>query len=103
MAFQNGNAILLCHNETMDVSIDQAGRIVVPKSVRERFGLRKDSKLKLEETAEGIVLRPVRRESGLMKDEHGWLVFSGHPEAGINWDTVVDDMREERIREIGGW
>jgi AbrB family looped-hinge helix DNA binding protein len=87
----------------MQVTIDQAGRIVVPKSVRDRLGLRKDSALELEETADGLFLKPVERKSGLSKDEHGWLVFSGDSESKINWDTIVDDMREERIREIGGW
>src|SRR5208337_4355815 len=46
----------------MVVTIDSAGRIVVPKPVRERLGLRKDSKLELEETADGIVLKPVENE-----------------------------------------
>ncbi len=87
----------------MQVTIDQAGRIVVPKSVRDRLGLRKDSALELEELADGLVLKPAARAPGLKKDEHGWLVFCGESESGINWDTIVDDMREERIREIGGW
>jgi AbrB family looped-hinge helix DNA binding protein len=86
----------------MQITMDPAGRIVVPKAVREHFGLRGDSRLELEETADAIVLRPVERGAGLAKDEDGWLVFAGDPEVRINWDTIVDDMREERIREIGG-
>jgi AbrB family looped-hinge helix DNA binding protein len=87
----------------MHVKIDQAGRIVLPKKIRDRFGLRKNSELELKESAEGIVLKPVSDESCLMLDKDGWLVFTGRPIGKINWDRLVDDMREERIREIGGW
>lgn len=87
----------------MQVTIDKAGRIVVPKAVRERLGLREDSELKLEENASGIVLTPVRSESGLVRDEHGWLVHTASPAGKIDWDRLADDMRDERIREIGGW
>ena len=87
----------------MQVTIDQAGRIVVPKSVRERFGLRKDSKLELEETAEGMVLKPIEQESALVRDKHGWLVHTGRPVGKIDWDRLVQEDREERMRKIGGW
>ena len=86
----------------MQVTIDQAGRIVVPKAVRERFGLRKDSELELEETAEGIVLRPVEPKSGLIR-RHGRLVFTGSPVGKVNWDRLVEEDREARMRKIGGW
>lgn len=87
----------------MNVRIDSAGRIVVPKKVRERLGLRKDSELVLEESSEGITLKPVRQESALVRDKHGWLVFTGTPVGHIDWDRLVEDDREARIREIGGW
>lgn len=87
----------------MNVKIDSAGRIVVPKKVRERFRLRKDSELRLEESVEGITLKPVRQESALVRDERGWLVFTGKPAGNIDWDRLVEEDREARIREIGGW
>ena len=86
----------------MVVKVDQAGRIILPKPVRDRLSLRKDSELELEETGEGVVLKLRAREQ-LWKRENGRLVFYGEPVGKVNWDRVVDDMREERIREIGGW
>ena len=86
----------------MVLKVDQAGRIVLPKSVRDRLGLHKNSELELEETGEGVVLKPRRREQ-LWRRENGRLVFYGEPVGNVNWDRLVDDMREERIREIGGW
>jgi AbrB family looped-hinge helix DNA binding protein len=100
--FLIGNAIFLCHNNFMVLKVDRAGRIILPKSVRDRMGLQPDSELVLEETGDGIVLKP-RQPEQLWKRENGRLVFCGEPAGKINWDTIVDDMREERIREIGGW
>lgn len=87
----------------MNVRIDSAGRIVVPKRVRERLGLKQNSELELEERAEGIVLKPVQRQSALVRDKHGHLVFTGKPVGPIDWDRLVEEDREARIREVGGW
>lgn len=87
----------------MNVRIDSAGRIVVPKKVRERLGLKRNSELELEESAEGITLKPVRQESALVRDKYGWLVHTGKPIGRIDWDRLVEEDREARIREIGGW
>jgi AbrB family looped-hinge helix DNA binding protein len=87
----------------MNVRIDSAGRIVVPKRVRERLGLKRNSELELEESGDGIVLKPVKQESALVRDKHGWVVFTGKPIGNIDWDRLVEDDREARIREIGGW
>ena len=87
----------------MEVTIDGAGRIVVPKAVRERLGLHKDSRLELEETAEGMVLKPVEQESALVRDKYGWLVHTGRPIGKIDWDRLVENDREERMRKKGGW
>ncbi|MGA7313130.1 MAG: AbrB/MazE/SpoVT family DNA-binding domain-containing protein [Silvibacterium sp.] len=86
----------------MQVTIDQTGRIVVPKAVRERFGLRKDSELELEVTAEGIMLKPVEHEP-LWRRENGRLVFIGRPAGKVNSDRMVHEDREARMRKIGGW
>jgi len=87
----------------MHVRIDSAGRIIVPKKVRERLGLRRDSKLELEESPEAITLKPVRRESPLVNDRRGHLVFTGKPIGVIDWDGLIEEDREARIRKIGGW
>lgn len=86
----------------MEITIDQAGRIVVPKAVRARLGLRKDSKLELKETEDGFILKPVENEP-LWIRENGRLVFIGRPVGKVNWDRIVDEDREARMRKIGGW
>jgi len=39
--------------------IDASGRIVVPDSYRRRWGLSPETELIVQETAEGLILRPV--------------------------------------------
>jgi AbrB family looped-hinge helix DNA binding protein len=82
----------------MRVRIDKAGRITLPKAVRERMGLSNGNKLKLEEDAGKIILRPIAEES-LWRREDGHLVFYGHL-GEVNWDRLIDNMREEQILEI---
>jgi AbrB family looped-hinge helix DNA binding protein len=86
----------------MQVTIDQAGRIVVPKAVRERLGLRKNSMLELEETEDGIVLKPLAQQGGLVR-RNGRLVITGLPVANLDPVRMVEEDREERMRHIGGW
>jgi len=36
----------------------------------------------------------------LVRDSDGFLVIAGLDASGVNWDRLVDDMREESIRQI---
>jgi len=42
--------------------LDKAGRIVLPKAIRERFRLREGSELRLLETENGLTLMPLCQE-----------------------------------------
>lgn len=87
----------------MRIPVDKAGRMVVPKPVRDRLGLQREGNLELVESSEGFVLKPVETNTGLVRDEDGWLVIPGDPNERIDWSRIVDDDREERMRKIGGW
>lgn len=93
----------LWHHEQMQVSIDKAGRIVVPKPIRDRLGLRAESKLELVENDEGFQAKPLDRTARLVRRSNGRLLFTADTSGSIDWDHLVQNMREERIREIGGW
>jgi AbrB family looped-hinge helix DNA binding protein len=99
--FRLANGICECHNGGMQVTIDQAGRIVVPKAVRERLGLHKGSELELKESPEGIVLQPVERTSALAR-RNGRLVIVARPPKDFDPVRAVEEDREERMRYIGG-
>lgn len=81
----------------MRVSIDKAGRLVVPKEMRTRLRLRAGDELEIEAAGEEIVLRPVQ-EAAEFRRERGLWTFRGA--AGPEVDAVEWHLRarEERIR-----
>jgi AbrB family looped-hinge helix DNA binding protein len=85
----------------MTVKMDSAGRIVLPKPVRDHFGLGPGAELELLEEEGKLTLTPPRI-SGLTKKEGRW-VFTGKLPAGFDMQKFIDDEREERIRQQGGW
>lgn len=80
----------------MELKIDKAGRIVVPKPLRERMGFRPDGELEVVEHPEGVLLRKARQSPSMVKIDGLW-VHEGVPERGANWDSVIESVREERI------
>jgi AbrB family looped-hinge helix DNA binding protein len=85
----------------MNLRIDSAGRIILPKHVRDRFGLNAGSALELEERPDGLVLRPAEPTPSMVRRNGRW-VHLGKAPRGFRWNTLVDGMRDERIKEILG-
>ena len=54
--------------------IDKAGRVVIPKPLRQELHLEPGDALEIETSGEQITLRPVR-ETGPLTKEHGVWVF----------------------------
>lgn len=82
----------------MNVTIDKAGRLVVPKEIRDRMGLRAGDELELEEFNGRIEISKPRRERKLIENEHGLLTLEPDPDAP---PVTAEEMREEleRVRE----
>ncbi len=85
----------------MIVKIDGAGRIVLPKRVRERFDLRAGTKLELEERPEGLMLRPAEQSPSMVRRDGIW-VHLGKAPSGFRWNSIVEDVRDERTKEASG-
>lgn len=81
----------------MNVAIDKLGRIVVPKPVRDRLGLHAGTEMDLSATADALVLRPLRRQPGLIQVD-GILVHQGQPQGDLS--RAVEEARDARIREL---
>jgi AbrB family looped-hinge helix DNA binding protein len=80
------------------ISIDKAGRVVLPKSVREKMRVEPGDDLLVEAEGDRITLRPIRQEA-LLKKEYGIWVYQGEPtDASI--PDLIDAEREKRIREL---
>lgn len=85
----------------MTLKIDKAGRVILPKPLRDRLGLREGSDLDLQETAEGVLLKPAERRPSMVKKQGLW-VHTGKLPPGFNAVEAIRDDREERIRKLAG-
>jgi AbrB family looped-hinge helix DNA binding protein len=78
--------------------MDKAGRIVLPKPMREELQLGPGDSLELESSEDQIVLRPARGR-GRMYKEHGmWVFDSGEPLTVETVNKTIRRVREERDR-----
>jgi AbrB family looped-hinge helix DNA binding protein len=76
--------------------IDKAGRVVIPKPLREELQLQPGDTLEMESSGEQITLRPVRGTGPLMKEHGVWVFHSGQPLPASATDDMLDLLREER-------
>lgn len=68
---------------SMDVKIDKSGRIVVPKPLPDRLGLKSD------------MAHPT-----MVHVDELW-VHQGTAPANAEWARVLEDVRDERLRTVG--
>jgi AbrB family looped-hinge helix DNA binding protein len=76
--------------------IDKAGRVVIPKPLREELHLEPGDSLEMESTGEQITLRPVRGTGPLTKEHGVWVFHSGQPLPASVTDEVLLQIRAER-------
>lgn len=85
----------------MTLKIDKAGRIVLPKHLRERLQLRAGSSLEVEERPEGLVLRPVGQKPSMVQKDGIW-VHTGRLPREVDWSEILEEARNERIKDVVG-
>ena len=86
----------------MKVTIDKAGRIVVPKPIRDALGLLPGDELELERTAEQLTVRPLRDTRPLRQERGVWVYRSGKPlPVGVVEETLHRIRREREGRNLG--
>jgi AbrB family looped-hinge helix DNA binding protein len=76
--------------------IDKAGRVVIPKPLREELHLEPGDTLEMESAGEQITLRPVRGTGPLTKEHGVWVFRSGQPIPASATNEILDLIREER-------
>jgi AbrB family looped-hinge helix DNA binding protein len=83
-------------------TIDKAGRIVLPKQIRQELQLGPGDVIELEASEDRVVLRPARGK-GRMYKEHGmWVFDSGEPLTVEMVNKTLRQVREERDqRNVG--
>ncbi len=81
---------------TTKLTLDQAGRVMIPKALRDELHLGPGDSLQLESEGERIMLRPVRGTMPLQKEDGIWVFRLGEPLSVSATDAVLEDLREER-------
>ncbi|MBL8291039.1 MAG: AbrB/MazE/SpoVT family DNA-binding domain-containing protein [Bryobacterales bacterium] len=83
----------------MTLKIDRAGCVVLPKPVRDRHGLKEGTDLEVQETAKGVVLKPVQQRASLVTRD-GLLIRRGKLPRGYDWSRLIEDDREDRMWKL---
>lgn len=85
---------------TTKLTIDSAGRILIPKQLRQALRLGPGDSLELQSEGEEITLRPDRPKA-LLKKEKGVWVYQGEP-TNLSIPDLIDRQRANRLRELIG-
>jgi AbrB family looped-hinge helix DNA binding protein len=85
----------------MTLRIDKAGRVILPKPVRDRLGLREGGGLELQETPDGLILKPAGRQPAMIQKQGLWI-HTGKLPPGLDVMQAIQDDREDRIRKLAG-
>ena len=80
----------------MHVAIDSAGRVVVPKQLRETLGLRAGSLLEISERDGSIVMLPVSEHMRLVRRGGRLVVEPEHPLPTLTADEVRSVLESVR-------
>jgi AbrB family looped-hinge helix DNA binding protein len=80
------------------LTIDKAGRVVLPKPVRDFLQISPGDSLELESSEDQIILRPARGAGRIYKKQGMWVFDSGQPLAAGVVTQTIRRVRAERDR-----
>ena len=84
---------------TTQISLDEAGRIVIPKSICETLHLEAGDLLDLESDGGRITLRPTRATNSIYQEDGLWVFGSGQP-TDCSIPQLIEEGRAERDRAV---
>ena len=84
------------------LTVDKAGRIVLPKPLRDELQLEAGDTLELESSGDKITLRPTRGNTQLRKKHGVWVFRSGEPLSEETVERTAREIRRERDDRIWG-
>lgn len=78
------------------IIIDEAGRVMIPESLREELHLQPGDAIDMESGGEQITLRPIRGSGSMRKKQGVWVLHTGDPLPASTADEILQQIREER-------
>lgn len=84
------------------IPIDKAGRVVIPKPLRDALHLSPGDRLEVYSSADEITLRPIHETAPLRKENGFWVYRTGRSLQTISIAEAIRSDREERSRRLGG-
>lgn len=76
----------------MRITIDKAGRVIVPKALRDELGLRAGQELEISAVDGRLEIETPPTRMWLERDEHGYLVAAT--------DREMPPLTQEMVRDV---
>jgi AbrB family looped-hinge helix DNA binding protein len=80
------------------VTIDKAGRLVIPKEIREELRLAPGDTLAVATEGDSMILRPLHASAPLQKERGVWVFRGINPLSLDEANRMVRDSRDQRDR-----
>jgi AbrB family looped-hinge helix DNA binding protein len=84
------------------VTLDRAGRVVLPKNLRDELHLSPGDTLDITVQGDEVKLRPRRSSSPLQKKRGVWVFSTGKPMTSDETGEALRDIREQRNHRNSG-
>ncbi len=83
------------------LTVDKAGRVVLPKPVRDELQLSPGDSLELQSSEQEIILRPARSKGRMYRKDGIWVFDSGPMPADLVEKTIRRTRQERDRRNLG--
>ena len=84
------------------VTLDRAGRVVLPKALRDEMHLSPGDTLDLTVKGDEVTLRPRRGATPLQKERGVWVFRTGKPLTADETEETLRNIRAQRHRQNAG-
>ena len=84
------------------VTLDRAGRVVLPKTLRDELHLSAGDTLDLTVKGDEVTLRPRRGATPLQKERGVWVFRTGEPLTADETQETLRNIRAQRQRQNAG-
>lgn len=98
MVLPNGQCHCIMGLMSDTVTLDKAGRLVLPKGIRDELQLGPGDTLEIQTEGQQITLRPRRPRPTLQKEHGVWVFRTGDP---LPASVVTDALRQARAERDG--